>query len=456
MVDKLHNCVVKHTKRIADAFEYLWKNPETGYKEWKSHKYLADAFRELGYSLHEAGNIPGFYTDVDTGRPGPTVAVFGELDGLICPGHPDADPETGAVHACGHCGQGAALLGLAAALTEPEALAEMSGKIRLVAVPAEELIETGFRQELRDQGIIRYFGGKQEFLYRGYLDGVDMCFMFHNSGMASTNGGFLNSGSNGMMTKQLTFLGVSAHAGASPHKGVNALYAANQAMSAINALRETFQDKHHVRVHPILTFAGSSVNAIPDRVEMECYVRAADGEAIQDVNERVNRAAAASAAAIGAKLKIVDNHGYFPRIYDKGMMQVCKEAMDLTLDEVKYNPDGFSTGCSDLGDMTAIMPAVHPAIGGCFGKAHGNDYGFTDGPATCVSSARVQLAMLWLLLRDDAARAKQILTEHKYIFPSKEAYLTYVDSLTADIDAVQYREDGSVVLLPKAGTIDCN
>ena len=455
MVGKLHNCVVKHTKRIAEAFQYLWENPETGYKEWKSHKYLADAFRELGYSLHEAGNIPGFYADMDTGRPGPTVAVFGELDGLICPGHPDADPETGAVHSCGHCGQGAALLGLAAALTEPEALTELSGKIRLIAVPAEELIETEYRQSLRDKGIIRYFGGKQEFLYRGYLDGVDMCFMFHNSS-SPLNGGGVNSGSNGMMIKRMIFQGVSAHAGGSPHRGVNALYAANQAMNAINALRETFQDKHHVRVHPIINFGGSSVNAIPDRVEMECYVRAADGETIKYVNDRVNRAAAASAAAIGAKLRIIDNHGYYPRIHDKGMMQVSKEAMELTLEVVNFKPDAFTTGCSDLGDMTAIMPAVHPNIGGSYGAAHGNDYGFTDGPATCVNSAKTQLTMLWLLLKEGAARAKQILAEHTYLFPTKEAYLEYADSLTADIDAVQYREDGSVVLLPKAGTIDCN
>ena len=93
--------VNKHTQRIENAFRYIWENPETGYKEWKTHNFLAGQFRELGYNLVEAGNIPGFYADFDTGIPGPMIVVMGELDALICKGHPEADPETNAVHCCG-------------------------------------------------------------------------------------------------------------------------------------------------------------------------------------------------------------------------------------------------------------------------------------------------------------------------------------------------------------------
>ena len=112
----------KNAKLTEDAFHYIYANPETGFKEWKTHKYLWDGFVALGYEPVAAGNIPGFYVDVDTGRPGPTVAVMGEMDSLICASHPEADPETGYVHACGHCCQAAGLLGLAAALTEPGVL----------------------------------------------------------------------------------------------------------------------------------------------------------------------------------------------------------------------------------------------------------------------------------------------------------------------------------------------
>ena len=116
---KLVAAVEKHKEAMEKALNFFWKNPETGYREWKGHKYLADAFRAMGYELTEAENIPGFYTDVITGRPGPLVLVMGELDSLLCTTHPEADPNTGAVHSGGPCCQSAALLGLAAALTEP-------------------------------------------------------------------------------------------------------------------------------------------------------------------------------------------------------------------------------------------------------------------------------------------------------------------------------------------------
>lgn len=451
MPSKVVQYAERHKKRMGAALEYLWKNPETGYQEWKAHEYLAKEFSGLGYTLTPAGNIPGFTAEVDTGLPGPTLAIFGELDGLICPEHPDADPRTGAVHACGHCAQAATLLGIAAALKEPGALEGMCGRIRLVAVPAEELIQTSWRQQLREAGTIRYFGGKPEFLYRGLLDGVDMSFMIHTM-RGSADAGFLNRGTNGCMTKLVLFRGKAAHAGGAPHLGNNALYAANQAMSAINALRETFRDQDHIRVHPILTEAGSSVNAIPDRVAMECYIRSADARSMQEANLKVNRAIAASAAALGCRVTIDDRHGYFPRLYDRQLLEVAKQAMEQVLEKTVYEPQGWGAGCSDMGDMTMLMPGVHPFVGGAEGAVHSSEFRFTQPEEACLNSAKVQLLMLWQLLRDEAALAKQILADFQPVFSCKEEYLRHVDAMTACWEAVLYRENGSVIILPEADT----
>ena len=57
--------------------------------------------------------------------------------------------------------------------------------------------------------------------------------------------------------KAARFVGRAAHAGSAPHRGVNALYAAQVALTAINAVRETFRDDDAIRVHPILTNGGS-------------------------------------------------------------------------------------------------------------------------------------------------------------------------------------------------------
>lgn len=60
--------VDKHKQLIYDAFDYIWANPETGYKEWKTHTYLKNAFEKLGYTVQKAGNILGFIVDIDTGK----------------------------------------------------------------------------------------------------------------------------------------------------------------------------------------------------------------------------------------------------------------------------------------------------------------------------------------------------------------------------------------------------
>lgn len=160
--EQLMEMTARHEELIYETADYIWKHPETGYREWNTSAYMAEQFEKLGYTLVKAGDIPGFYADLDTGKPGPKVAILGELDSLIVKNHPDAVSDTCAVHACGHNAQCATLMGVAAALKEPGALDGMCGSIRLIAVPAEELIELGFREELRKKGTIKYFGGKVE------------------------------------------------------------------------------------------------------------------------------------------------------------------------------------------------------------------------------------------------------------------------------------------------------
>ena len=439
----LFSAVDAHRAEILAAERQIWKNPEPGYREWKTHKYLKGLYEALGYRLTEAGNIPGFYTEIDTGRPGPTVAVFGEMDSLIIPSHPECDPETGAVHACGHNCQSAALYGLAAALKTPGALDGLCGKIRLLAVPAEELIEIEFRQSLKDQGVIRYFGGKVEFMYRGFLDGADMAMIVHTGG---GNGIGANAGSNGCIVKRAEFIGRAVHA-AGASRGLNALYAANTAMTAANAVRETFPDSQHVRFHPIITAGGTAVNSIPDSVVMESQVRANTMENTAEMNARINRAFAGAAAAMGCRVRLSDCHGYAPRFNDPNFNLAVGRVgrMLLPEEQVRVNR-GWETGCSDMGDVSTVMPAIHPSCGGASGTFHGKDFAITDPEMACVTSAKLQVGILADLLGADAAAAKEILAEKKVVYRSTAEYFAAVDKLTRDWDAVEYGEDGTATL----------
>lgn len=438
-----NSAVEKHRELILAAERYIWKHPETGYKEYETDAYMKKIFGELGYDLTPAEGITGFVTVLDTGRPGPEVLVLGELDSIICPAHPESDPETGAVHSCGHNAQCAALIGVAAALKEEGALDGLSGRIRLCAVPAEELLEIEYRTELRDKGVIRYMGGKSEFLSRGLFDGVDLAFMIHTSGSFRTT-----LGSVGCMAKKITYKGKAAHAGGSPWAGRNALYAANCGLNAVNAIRETFKESDVIRVHPIITNGGQMVNAIPETVTLESYVRGKTFDAIVSANKRVNRALVGGALSLGTNIDVTDIPGYAPLNNDKNLIALTLEAAQNTIPEYMMTEGhSFSSGSTDMGDLSCIMPVIHPYAGGAAGTSHGNDYYVVDPEAACVASAKLQLSMLSLLLSDGAARAKKIIEEYEPQFESAKAYLDYVDSLNCTGDRIEYEENKATILL---------
>ena len=277
-----------HRQQILEAERWLWAHPQTGYTEWDAHGYLAEKFASLGYTLHCAGDIPGFYADIETGKPGPKLCILGELDALDIANHPES--VNGMAHCCGHHAQGAALLGVAAALQAPGALDGLCGSIRLMAVPAEEMIQLAFREELRKKGVIHYLGGKVEFLYRGYFDGVDLALMVHGGNCGKNIDFSCGLGSNGCVAKTIRYKGKSAHAGGAPQNGVNAQYAAMLGLQACNALRETFPDGDSIRFHPIMMGVNCAVNIIPDEMRIESYVRARTIEAIVRENKKINRA----------------------------------------------------------------------------------------------------------------------------------------------------------------------
>ena len=82
-MQKIVDAVNKYRELILSAERYIWANPETGFKEFKTSKYMEEQFESLGYEITKAEGITGFYTTIDTGRPGPTVLALAELAAVI-------------------------------------------------------------------------------------------------------------------------------------------------------------------------------------------------------------------------------------------------------------------------------------------------------------------------------------------------------------------------------------
>lgn len=433
--------VEKHEKIILETERYIWEHPETGFREWGTTRYLAKCFEDAGYELTMAGDVPGFYADLDTGRPGPRILILGEMDALIVPDHPEQ--KNGYAHACGHNTQCAALLGAALALKEPGALDGLCGSIRFMAVPAEELIEIEYRDSLRKQGIIHYLSGKTEFLYRGYMDGCDIAFMNHVG--TGDKECFTWNDMNGCMAKTIIYKGVAAHAGGHPELGINALYAANVGMNAINALRETFKDNDHVRVHPIITAGGSSVNVIPSNVVMQSYVRGASIESIASNNDKVNRAIAGSALSLGAEVRVEDRAGYAPLINDDGLKRVMGNCAAQIFGENAVKEKPWGCGSTDMGDLSCVMRVLHTNIAGGTGHHHGVDFLVSDPYTACVTSAVVYVMTVLALLENEAKEGKTILAGPPLRYPNKEAFFTDISRLMVDRDMIKYGDRGAEV-----------
>ena len=260
--------------------------------------------------------------------------------------------------------------------------------------------------------------------------------MVHTSIAFSVTGGSV-----GCLAKNITFKGTAAHAGGSPWNGKNALYAATCAINAINAIRETFKESDIIRVHPIITHGGDMVNAIPETVSLESYVRGASFEAITDANKKVNRAICGAALSIGNNVEIVDIPGYAPHINDKNMMQLAKDAAAIAMPDTEFHySEHMGGGSTDMGDLSCIMPVVHPYAAGSQGKSHGNDYEIVDPVAACVTNAKWQVTMLTLLLQNGAERARKTIEEFEP--KSKEEFLAYQDALSCEGDRISYRDDG--------------
>ena len=116
------------------------------------------------------------------------------------------------------------------------------------------------------------------------------------------------------------------------------------------------------------------------------------------------------------------------------MMLVAKEAMEACLETVSYKPAAWGSGCSDLGDVSMVIPAVHPYVGGVKGTGHGNDYFIDDPDTACVDMAKVEVIMLELLLKDDAKRVKEIKENFVPSFATMEEFFACIDSMDMELN----------------------
>lgn len=428
--EDLKRRVLEEIDRNADYLmsvgERIYRDPELGFKEFRTAKIVAQEYGKLGLGFDEGIAITGLKTMVQGGSTGPTVGVIGELDSVLVNDHEFANPETGAAHCCGHNAQITTMLGVANGLLKSGVLSELAGNVAFFAMPAEEYVEIDYRVQLRDEGKTEFLGGKSEMIRLGAFDDVDMAMMVHGASSQNMQAkAGISASNNGFVGKQARFVGKAAHAGGAPHRGINSLYAAQLALSAINAQRETFKDEDTVRIHPILTRGGDLVNVIPNDVRFETMIRGKTPDAINDASFKVDRALRAGAVAMGAKVEITTLPGYMPLINNNEMSRLFKENFLTFHGEDEWEDTGHRTGSTDMGDIAHIMPALHPHVAGFSGAGHGSDWAIDDKYMAYIFPAKLMAMTVIDLLAGGATTAKELLDN--YTAPmTKDEYLAFM------------------------------
>ena len=425
--EKVVKAIEENKDVIIGAGRKIYANPEFGYKEFETTKTVREFFKnEFGIETEDKIAYTGCRARINEDKQGPKIAVLGELDGISCSEHCDANA-IGASHTCGHNVQIAGMLGAAVGLIKSGVYKELDGKIDFMATPAEEFIELAYRSQLKKDGEIKFFGGKQELIRRGAFDDVNMALMFH---VLDTGDKKVLTGpvSNGFIGKEVKFIGKEAHAGSAPYEGINALNAAMLAINNVHAQRETFKEADRVRFHPIITKGGDIVNVVPADVRMESYVRARTISGMIDANMKVNRALMAGAMAVGAGIEITELPGYLPILRHDSMEKVLRENINfIGIKDEEIIEGGDFTGSFDFGDVSHIIPTLHPMFGGITGALHTRNYSITDEEFAYLAPAKSLALTVVDLLFGNAKIGKEILNNFKPTMTKKE-YLEFLQS----------------------------
>lgn len=422
---RVRKAIRNRAKEITRIGDEIFKHPELGFKEFETAKLVQRTFKDLGLDHESDVAITGVIAELEGNAKGPTISVMGELDSVLCYNHPFADKTTGAVHACGHNAQIAAMLGAAMGFVDAKIMSKLPGAVSFMAVPAEEYVEIEYRLRLRDEGKLKFLGGKQEFIRLGKMNSVDMTVKHHTGGGKLQRKVEISGTNNGFVGKAIRYVGKEAHAGGAPDKGINALNAAMLGIMGIHTLRETFKDNDHIRVHPIITRGGDLVNIIPADVRIETYVRGKTTDAILKASKKVNRALKGGASTVGAKVEIHEIPGYLPLKNEPEMSKIFGENAKKILGKAGVKQGEHKTGSTDTGDLSAIMPAIEPTIYGATGTGHGSNYKIADKEMCYIIPAELMAMTVIDLLWDDAANARRIVKAFKPEIKKREYVRTW-------------------------------
>lgn len=312
--------------RLVAISHDLAADPEVAWMEHQAAARLCSELTRAGFDVQTGvgGLDTAFHAVAGSGAR--HVAVIAEYDAL-----------PGLGHACGHNIIAASTVGTALGLVDH--VEDLNVTLHVIGAPAEE-----------------GGGGKILLLEAGEFAGIDAAMMVH-PGPSNA----LYARPYAVAHWRVRYEGFGAHAAAYPELGRNAADAFTVAQVAIGLLRQ--QLPGDVRVHGIVSVAGTAANAIPACSEGSWYVRAPDLAQLDALCERVQRCFEAGATATGCTLRIDETSPRYAdfRNDDELAALFSANAKERGLD--MEGGGGMSTASTDMGNVSQQVRAIHPYIG---------------------------------------------------------------------------------------------
>lgn len=328
MKDLLKNYLETIQNRLWEISDTLYHHPELGDQEFESSKRLIEFLEEHNFVVEKGivGRSTAFRAVYDSKKDGPTIAYLSEFDAL---------PEVG--HGCGHNMIGTMSAG--AGVTLSKVVDEIGGRVVVLGTPAEET--NGAKVPMSEQGI---------------FDDIDAAMILHPGDESYESGESL-----AMDAIQFDFRGRTSHAAASPEMGINALDAVIQLFNGINALRQHVTSD--VRIHGIIKEGGVAANIVPDKAVAQFYVRAKDRSYLNEVVQKVISIAKGASSMTGAEVHIENYELSYDNIVTNQTLSQVFTANLLTTGVKQVHKAKDSYGSIDMGNVSHVVPAIHPYIG---------------------------------------------------------------------------------------------
>lgn len=346
----IHDLIEAVKDEVIAWRRYLHKYPELSFQEEKTAQFVYETLQTFGELEISRPTKTSIMARLIGQQPGKVIALRADMDALPIVEENDFDfvsQNSGVMHACGHDGHTAMLLGTAKILTQLKD--QIKGEVRFLFQHAEELPP----------------GGAQEMVRAGVLDGVDMIIGSHllstlPLGKISLGYGPVMAGAG---TFNITVVGKGGHA-SQPELTVDPIAIGTQLVSNLQHIVSRYRDTQEALVISVTQFhGGSAINVIPSKVSIGGSVRSFNPQLQVEIPNFIERIVKGITEAHGATYDFDYQFGYAPTINDEEVTRLMDETVCEVFGEESREISKPIMGSEDFSAFQKAVPGSYIGIG---------------------------------------------------------------------------------------------